>query len=90
MGLRSDCLARYGGPKSKIYISGDSPPTSATVVVDTCVKSEKERKRRRKESTTDGGRRERDVRRFRRVHIVRGIRLADKPDVCAPLESNVS
>lgn len=29
-------------------------------------------------------RRERDVRRFRRVHIVRGIRLAGKSDVCAP------
>lgn len=47
-------------------------------------KSEKERRERR-ESLTDDGRRERDVRRFRHVHIVRGIRLADKLDVCASL-----
>lgn len=33
----------------------------------------------------DDGRRERDVRRFRHVHIVRGIRLAGKLDVCASL-----
>lgn len=33
----------------------------------------------------DSRRRKRDVRRFRRVHIVRGIRLTGKPDVCASL-----
>lgn len=86
-GSRSDCLAR--GPKSKIYISGDSaPPVTAGGAWDTrerTTRTTRERRRKRKrESATGGGRRERDVRRFRRVHIVRGIRLAGEPDVCAP------
>jgi len=44
-----------------------------------------EKREEKGENPTDDGRRERDVRRFRHVHIVRGIRLADKLDVCASL-----
>lgn len=43
------------------------------------------RREREKENPTHDRRRERDVRRFRHVHIVRGTRLAGKLDVCALL-----